>query len=94
MHMVLLVAVHVFCFWFIPITGNQKLYGSPECNLAQQKYYGCKNFHANTALKAFYLIACLYLLLSALQLRHGFPIQKVASSVLAVNESAVAVILA
>ena len=29
MHMTILVGLHVFCFWFIPITGNIKLYGDP-----------------------------------------------------------------
>jgi hypothetical protein len=26
MHMWILVVVHIFCFWFIPIQGNHKLY--------------------------------------------------------------------
>lgn len=82
MHMFLLVAIHVFVFWFIPIQGNIKLYGSAECNLKQEKFYGCKNFRRNTLLQHFYMILCVYLLFSSLQLRRGFPIYKISSSLL------------
>ena len=44
MHMLLLVFVHLFCFWYLPITGNMQLYNTPICDKDQEKYYGCKNF--------------------------------------------------
>lgn len=83
MHIFLLIAIHIFCFWYIPIHGNIKLYGSAQCNLEQEKYYGCKNFSRNKILKHFYIITCGYMMLSSLQLRMGFPIYKIASSILA-----------
>jgi hypothetical protein len=66
MHMLILVAVHIFIFWYIPIDGNFKLYGTSKCNEEQEKNYGCKNFHKNGYLKVFYAIVCVYLLLSSL----------------------------
>jgi hypothetical protein len=45
MHMMLLLAVHLYVFWYIPITGNLALYGTPDCDIEKQKYYGCKDFH-------------------------------------------------
>lgn len=80
--MVILVMVHIFVFWFIPITGNYKLYGRAVCDKEGQQYYGCKNFHRNPFLIGFYTICCLYLFFSALQIRYGFSIHKKPSSVL------------
>lgn len=92
MHLVILVVVHIFVFWFIPITGNYKLYGAATCDEKQSQYYGCKNFHRNPFLIGFYTLLCLYLLLSALQIRYGFPIHKKPSSVLQYEDSDLAVI--
>jgi len=66
MHIWILVVVHIFCFWFIPIQGNIKLYGTAECNLDQEQFYGCKNFKRNELLQYFYVIMCMYLMLSSL----------------------------
>ena len=78
MHMLILVGLHIFCFWFIPIYGNFKLYGTSMCppDGKTNKYipgkkftklpYGCKNFHKDIYLRIFYVIMCFYLLLSAL----------------------------
>ena len=82
MHITIMVVAHIFIFWFIPIHGNLKLYGRSTCDVKQQEYYGCKNFHLNPFLIGFYIIVCIYLFLSALQIRYGFPIYKKPSSVL------------
>lgn len=37
MHWIILITVHVFVFWFIPITGNYRLYGSAYCRSAKNK---------------------------------------------------------
>merc|ERR1740117_2537031 len=58
------------------------LYKSAECDKEKQAEYGCKNFHENPMLRTFYCLCVLYLALSALQLRWGFPILKKPSSVL------------
>jgi len=50
MHWVLLISAHIFVFWFIPITGNLKLYGTSTCSDEEQRTYGCKNFHKNVYL--------------------------------------------
>jgi hypothetical protein len=94
MHMIILAVAHLFIFWFIPITGNYKLYNQASCKADQEKFYGCKNFHNNPYLRAFYIFICLYLLLSALQIRHGFPIFKKTSSVLQYNDNPLFLILA
>jgi hypothetical protein len=59
------------------------LYNSPLCDESSGKYYGCKNFKMNGYLQVFYGILCVYLLLSALQIRHGLPTHKVPSSIMA-----------
>jgi len=85
MHMLILVGVHVFVFWVVPISGNLRLYDTSLCDPALVKYYGCKNFHQDIYLQIFYLIMCCYLLLSGLQLKYGFPIWKKPSSVMQYN---------
>lgn len=66
LHWVLLVVSHLFVFWYLPIHGNYLLYGRPQCDPVQEKYYSCKNFQKNGYLRFFYLLICLYLTLSAL----------------------------
>jgi len=85
MDMLILVSVHVFVFWFVPIHGNLRLYGTSLCDPNLIKWYHCKNFHQDVYLQIFYLIMCCYLLLSGLQLKYGFPIWKKTSSVLQYN---------
>jgi len=92
MHLAILVAVHVFCFWYLPITGNVKLYNSPLCDEQQGEFYGCKNFKQNPYLKVFYFILCVYLFLSALQIRDGLPIHKKPSSILQYDDNPLALI--
>jgi hypothetical protein len=82
MHWFILVSAHLFIFWYIPIHGNYKLYGQPNCDLEQRDYYGCKNFHENIYLRIFYILVVLYLTVSSLQLAYGFPIHKIPSSVM------------
>jgi hypothetical protein len=50
MHMLILVSVHIFVFWFVPIYGNFRLYGTSMCDPALVKYYHCKNFHQDVYL--------------------------------------------
>jgi hypothetical protein len=90
MHMALILIIHVLVFWYIPIQGNWILFGQAECGGDNQK--NCRNFKANGYLRAFYCIVCVYLYLSALQIRVGFPILKKPSSVMQYNESVVAYI--
>jgi len=85
MHWIILISSHIFVFWYIPITGNQLLYGTPECNKELESKYGCKNFHSNPLLRTMYIIIAIYLTLSALQMKYGFTIQKKASSVMQYN---------
>lgn len=49
MHWFVLIMLHIIVFWYVPITGNLQLYGTPECDVNDlEKYrYGCRNFHAN-----------------------------------------------
>lgn len=94
LHWVLLLFVHCFVFWWIPVTGNYILYGSAFCDASQAKKYpyGCRNFHDSTYLVIFYALCCVYFMLSSLQIRHGFPIMKKASSILQYNEDALALL--
>jgi hypothetical protein len=42
--------------------------------------YGCLNFHKNFALFSFYLLFCLYFMISAIQIRYGLPYTRKSSS--------------
>lgn len=96
LHQSLLVFFHIEIFWWLPITGNNQLFGAsgPECPLQQDAITPntnqasmCRDFEANKFLRNFYVLVCVYLYLSALQIRAGFPILKKPSSVLQYNES-------
>lgn len=63
-HWVVLIGVHLYCFWFIPISSNMQLYGGAACNMEQKKFYGCYNFKENTGIRSLYLLFCLYLIVS------------------------------
>lgn len=79
-------------FWYIPISGNVQLYGDSECNPESKEQYGCKDFHDNPTLRKFYILICIVLGLSALQMRYGFTIMKKASSVLQYHNNPLALI--
>lgn len=64
-HWAILVGVHIYCFWFIPIKGNFKLYGQAACDELQEKHYGCYNFKKNPAIRILYLLFCLYFICSS-----------------------------
>lgn len=80
--MSLLIVIHIYVFWYVPISGNVRLFGTPVCNHDKIQYYGCKDFHLNPWLKVYYLILLMYLSLSAYQIKFGLPILKKSSSVL------------
>jgi hypothetical protein len=74
LHWIILIFVHIFVFWYIPISGNLTLYETPECPPGEaSQLYGCKSFHKNPYLRLFYFFFVMYLLLSALQIKHGMP---------------------
>jgi hypothetical protein len=84
-HWFVLIAGHLYIFWYVPISGNMKLYDQAACNMEKREFYGCKNFHENYWLRVFYVLIILYLVLSSLQISYGFPILKKPSSVLQYN---------
>ena len=43
----MLIAGHVYVFWYVPISGNFHLYGQPNCQNKDVSDYGCKDFHNN-----------------------------------------------
>lgn len=92
LHWFILISSHLFVFWYIPITGNMQLYGNTECDPEQKEQYGCKDFHDNHSLRTFYIIICIVLMLSSLQLKYGFTIMKKASSVLQYHDNPLALI--
>jgi hypothetical protein len=66
LHWFMIIAGHLYIFWYIPITGNYTLYKQPNCNTDLYEHYGCKNFHNNYFLMGLYFLLCLYMMLSAL----------------------------
>lgn len=87
LHWLILICSHILIFYYIPLVGNIELYGvieGPRCNDEEKdKFkYGCKNFHSMWYSMVFYALICLYLYLSAKQMRYGLPTFKIASCVL------------
>lgn len=82
LHMFILIFSHILVFWYLPIKGNMTLYQTPICNEEKFKYYGCRNFHKNVYLRVYYILFLIYLVISAAQIRKGFPIVKKPSSVM------------
>lgn len=80
LHLSVVIGSHIFIFWYLPIHGNMLLYGQPMCDESQEPYYACMNFHRNWHIRTFYLLLCVYLAISALQIRYGFPIMRKPSS--------------
>lgn len=65
LHWFVLIFVHVYCFWYIPITGNYQLYGSAICDETQKKWYSCYNFKENSELRTLYILWLFYLVASS-----------------------------
>jgi hypothetical protein len=84
-HWFVLIFGHLYVFWYVPISGNMRLYDEAQCNFEKKQFYGCKNFHENAYLRILYVLIVLYLVLSSLQICYGFPILKKPSSVLQYN---------
>ena len=78
----MLIAGHVYVFWYVPISGNFHLYGQPNCQNKDVSDYGCKDFHNNVFLRILYAMLVIYLWISSIQLSLGFPIMKKPSSIL------------
>lgn len=78
----LLIFYHILCFWYFPLSSNIAIYGTPYCLTTSSQYskYGCFDFRQNGYLIIFYLIFCYYFMLSALQIRHGYPDWRLPSS--------------
>jgi hypothetical protein len=69
LHWINLVVVHLYIFWFVPLTSNITLYGTPVCG----KDYGCKDFQSNENLQWFYIWFMVYFAISARQISQGLP---------------------
>lgn len=70
-------------FWIFPLSSNDAIYGTPYCDTANKNLYekyGCLSFKQNMYLILFYMIFCYYFMLSALQIRYGYPDYKEPSS--------------
>ena len=74
LHWLNLVLVHLYVFYYVPISTNKTLYGSSNCS--PDSHYGCKEFRFNNELQNFYLLYCVYFYYSARQLALGFPALK------------------
>lgn len=65
-HWFVLIFGHLYVFWYVPISGNMRLYDEAQCNYEKKEFYGCKNFHENAYLRILYVLIVLYLVLSSL----------------------------
>jgi hypothetical protein len=82
LHWLVLIGGHIYIFWYIPISSNFQLYGSPLCDPNTKQFYHCMNFEENGYLRILYCLMILYLIVSSFQISYGLPILKKPSSVL------------
>jgi hypothetical protein len=80
MHWFLLIFVHIYIFYYVPLSSSFAMFGQPQCRLDQLEHYPCKNFEYNYALQILYILYCIKLWLSARQLSVGLPIMRAAST--------------
>ena len=77
MHITLAVFVHLLVFFLYPLTGNVKVGGEITCKEPKSTHYAditsCNDFEINFALRWFYFLYLVYLIVSALQLKLGVP---------------------
>jgi hypothetical protein len=71
-----LIGSHLLIFWYFPLNANYALYENPVCDPKTSKNYGCKSFEANGYLRIFYILYCIYLYYSAMQISSGLPIYR------------------
>jgi hypothetical protein len=79
LHWANLILVHAYIFYYVPLSTNEVLYGTSNCN--ENSAYGCKEFRLNEHLKTFYLIYCFFFYFSAKQISHGLPSLRRGSSI-------------
>jgi len=72
-HIFQFILIHFMVFWYWPNTGNMKLKNRPECTKEDINAGKCNEPASNIFLLAFYLIYCVYFVLSALQIQHSWP---------------------
>ena len=68
LHMLTTFSCHLMVFFYFPIKGNENLGNSYYCEEGSP----CNDFHENIFIILFYLLYMIYLLLSSLQIKHGF----------------------
>lgn len=72
-HIFLLITVHIIVFWVIPNIANDENILHPECDYESRIDQTCGETNTNIYILGFYLIYCLYFLISAAQIRFGWP---------------------
>ena len=71
-----LILIHFLLFFYLPMSGNLKYNYEMFCDeeLYRTKAdYKCNNLNKNISIRIFYLLSCLYFLVSSLQVKHGLP---------------------
>ena len=68
LYMFAVIFSHIFIFFYFPIKGNRNLGVGSYCQNETQ----CNEFKYNTYLIIFYILYIFYLILSGLQVKHGF----------------------
>ena len=70
----LLVVIHLIVFWYFPIKANKSLQVTPYWDFDDPETgKSCNEVFMNPFLLGFYLLYCIYFLISALQIRYGLP---------------------
>ena len=80
LQIVMAVLVHLFIFFYCPMTGNNNIYGTPYCEPEDKNAeeseddepYQCNDFRYNYTLIICYLLYLVYLISSGLQIKYGF----------------------
>jgi hypothetical protein len=71
LQIILVIFVHLYVFWFLPIIGNYNLHNSSLCDAGLHRKSQCNEFSENTFLKIFYIFYCIYFFFSGLQIKYS-----------------------
>jgi hypothetical protein len=69
----LIVVIHIITFWYFPIKANIDLQSTGFCQYRETTASSCNEVSKNWTLVVFYLLYCLYFIISGLQIRYGLP---------------------
>jgi hypothetical protein len=71
LHVFLVVCIHGFIFWYLPMIGNTNMHNNYYCDTEKRKNKDCNDFLYNGYLITFYIFYLIYFIFSSIQIQFG-----------------------